>query len=265
MSLQNYTLTYKPENDGWPSFYSFMPEYIIGMNAYLYTFQNGNLYRHNTNPNRNEYYGVPGTDPANASTLTSVFNPEPTLSIKLFKTLSFESNAAWDCTNLLTDLSQGDVDLIHFEQKEGEWYAYVRHLECVTDFTLRYANGLCTVSIAPTGPNTARVITLGQPIGNIVSIGAVIYTLVAGNTPVIAGTIIGIDKNNNTITVNETIPAGPPTPVGPVNGNFILFANNTVAESYGMRGYFMEFTLSNNLDTPVELFSVGSSVMKSFP
>jgi hypothetical protein len=242
MSLQNYTLTYKPENDGWPSFYSFMPEYIIGMNAYLYTFQNGNLYRHNTNPNRNEYYGVPGTDPANASTLTSVFNPEPTLSIKLFKTLSFESNAAWDCTN-----------------------AYVRHLEGVTDFTLRYANGLGTVSIAPTGPNTARVITLGQPIGNIVSIGAVIYTLVAGNTPVIAGTIIGIDKNNNTITVNETIPAGPPTPVGPVNGNFILFANNTVAESYGMRGYFMEFTLSNNLDTPVELFSVGSSVMKSFP
>ena len=31
------------------------------------------------------------------------------------------------------------------------------------------------------------------------------------------------------------------------------------------RGYFMEFTLSNNDTTPVELFSVGSSVMKSFP
>ena len=263
MSLQNYTLTYKPENDGWPSCYSFIPEYIIGMNAFLYTFKNGNLYRHNTNNNRNEYYNVSGT--LAPSTLTSVFNPEPTLSIKLFKTLSFESNAAWDCTNLLTDLSQGDVDEIHFEQKEGEWYAYVRHLEGVTDFTLRYANGLGTVSIAPTGPATARVVTLGQPIGNIVSIGAVIYTLVQGQTPAVAGTIIGIDRNNNTITVNETIPTGPPATVGPVNGDFILFTNNTVAESYGMRGYFMEFTLSNNDTTPVELFSVGSSVMKSFP
>ena len=43
----------------------------------------------------------------------------------------------------------------------------------------------------------------------------------------------------------------------PNNGDFILFVNNTVAESYGMRGYYMEFTLSNNDTTPVELFSVG--------
>ena len=121
------------------------------------------------------------------------------------------------------------------------------------------------MSIAPTGPNTARVVTLGQPIVNIVSIGAVIYTLVQGQDPAVAGTIIDIDKNANTITVNETIPAGPPAPVGPTNGDFILFTNNTVAESYGMRGYYMEFTLSNNDTTPVELFSVGSSVMKSFP
>lgn len=259
-----YTLTYHPDQDGWPSFYSFFPEYIIGMNAYLYTFKRGNLYRHNTNDNRNEYYGVPGTNPANASTITSVFNPEPTLSIKLFKTLSFESNEVWDCTTLTTDLSQGDVDSIHFEQKEGEWFAYVRHLDGVTDFTLRYANGLGTVQGAPTGPNTNRIVTLGQPIGNIVTVGAVLYTLVNGQSPVVAGTIINIDRDNNTISVNETIPT-PPTPVGPVNGDFLLFTNNTVAESYGMRGYYMEFKLSNNLDTAVELFSVGSNVMKSFP
>ena len=110
----NYTLTYNPSNEGWPSFYSFFPDYIIGMNAYLYTFNGGNLYRHNTNDNRNEYYGVAGSN--NPSTITSVFNPEPTLSIKLFKTLSFESNAAWDCTALTTDLSLGDIDELNFEQ-----------------------------------------------------------------------------------------------------------------------------------------------------
>jgi len=255
-----YTLTYKHENEGWPSFYSFMPEFIIGMNAYLYTFKNGNLYRHNTNTNRNEYYGVSGTSAP--STLTSVFNPEPTLSIKLFKTLSFESNAAWDCTALTTDLSQGNVDEINFEQKEGEWYAYVRHNTGVTNFALRYANGLGNVSLAPTGPNTARVITIGNNLGNIVTIGAVIYVMVAGGTPVVAGTITAINKNDNTITVDETTPVGV---VPASNGDFILFVNNTVAESYGMRGYYMEFTLSNNDITPVEMFSVGSSVMKSFP
>ena len=260
MSLQNYTLTYKPENDGWPSFYSFFPEYIIGMNAYLYTFDGGNLYRHNTNSNRNEYYGVAGN--LAPSILTSVFNPEPTLSIKLFKTLSFESNAAWDCTTLTTDLSQGDVDEIHFEQKEGEWFSYVRHVAGVTNFRLRYANGLGQVSLAPTGTQAARTLTFGNDLGNIISIGAVIYVLVNGQTPVVAGTVTGINKNDNTIVVNETTPG---VPVGASQNDFILFTNNTIAESYGMRGYYMEFTLSNNDTTPVELISVGSSVMKSFP
>ena len=44
-----------------------------------------------------------------------------------------------------------------------------------------------------------------------------------------------------------------------------MFVNNTLAESYGMRGYYMEFKLTNSSNAPVELFAVGSSVMKSFP
>ena len=256
----NYTLSYSDKSKGWPSFYSFIPDFMIGMNSYFYTFKNGNLFRHNTNDNRNEYYGVPGTDPANASTITSVFNPEPTLSIKLFKTLSFESNAAWTCTNLLTDLSQGSIPLAEFEQKEGEWYAYVRHNSGVTNFALRYANGLGNITNVA-GPNNALVLTFGGTLGNIITTGAQVFTLVAGAAPVLAGQVDLIDKNNNTITIDTTIAGA----TAPNNGDFLLFVNNTLAESYGMRGYYMEFTLSNNLDTPVELFSVGSSAMKSYP
>jgi hypothetical protein len=32
-----------------------------------------------------------------------------------------------------------------------------------------------------------------------------------------------------------------------------------------MRGYYMEFKLENDSDKPVELYSVGSSMMKSYP
>ncbi len=31
------------------------------MNSYFYSFKGGNLYRHNTNPIRNNYYGIQGT------------------------------------------------------------------------------------------------------------------------------------------------------------------------------------------------------------
>ena len=36
-----YTISYSEEAKGWPSFYSFLPDFMIGMNSYFYTFKNG--------------------------------------------------------------------------------------------------------------------------------------------------------------------------------------------------------------------------------
>ena len=87
MSL--YTLTYSDGVEGWVSYYSYNPDYMIGMNNYFYTFSGGNLYRHNVNPLRNQFYGVDYP-----STVTSVFNDVP-LENKLFKTLNLEGDDAW--------------------------------------------------------------------------------------------------------------------------------------------------------------------------
>lgn len=261
MAAQNYTLSYSERAQGWPSFYSFIPEYTRGMNAYLYTFSGGNLYRHNTNETRNQYYGVNYN-----SEITSVFNPEPTLTIKLFKTLSYESDDAWDCTSLVTDLSQGNVDELNFKQKEGEWYSYVRHNDGVTNYKLRYTNGLGVVSNVSGLPD-ALVVTIAQGVGELIAEGATVYVLTDGQDPVLAGQVTNtgsypnIDAANNQITIDTTITGA----TAPIVGDFLMFTNNTIAESYGMRGYYMEFKLVNNNTEAVELFSVGSSVMKSYP
>ena len=97
------TLSYSDGVKGWPSFYSFLPDYLIGMNSYFYSFHQGQLYRHNTNETRNNYYGVQYN-----SKMTGVFNIEPQ-TIKLFKTMSLESDAAWGVTELITDLSVGNM------------------------------------------------------------------------------------------------------------------------------------------------------------
>ena len=68
--MPNYTLTYSESVNGWPSFYSYYPEWIIGMNQYLYSFNGGRLWRHNVNDNRNSYYG----DTSVGSTMKSVIN-----------------------------------------------------------------------------------------------------------------------------------------------------------------------------------------------
>ena len=72
------------------------------------------------------------------------------------------------------------------------------------------------------------------------------------------GVITGINQllNQVTIQVVQNTPA---------LATFAFYYKNPVSESHGARGYFMRFKLENTDIAPVELFSVGSSVMKSYP
>jgi hypothetical protein len=52
-----YTLTYSETAQGWPSFYSFTPERMIGMNNHFYSFDEGKLYQHNSDAvGRNNFH-----------------------------------------------------------------------------------------------------------------------------------------------------------------------------------------------------------------
>lgn len=275
MAWTNFkTLTYADDVQGWPSFYSFGAEFMIGMNGYFYTFSHGQLYRHNVNDNRNEYYGVDGS--LAPSTITGVLNIEPK-TIKLFKTMSYESDAAWACTSLFTDLGTGSMLSTFFVQKEGEWFTFIRETEGTRDYRDRNVNGI-GVCANVAGPAAAVQITFTLEVGSIVSIGDYIYdstytapvppaTNATIGAPVYSGQVTAIDRVNNIITIDTTVPEPGTGAAGasPAIGGYIFYFKDVVAESHGARGYFMQFTLSNNNTTSVELFAVGGSVMKSFP
>tara|TARA_R100000935_G_C2808494_1_gene153831 strand:+ start:93 stop:866 length:774 start_codon:yes stop_codon:yes gene_type:complete len=254
----NITVSYSDGVKGWPSRFSFIPEFLTGLNTYLYSFDGGNLYRHNTNSLRNNYYGV-----QSKSTITGVFNEQP-LEIKLYKTMSFESSAAWECTNLTTDLSTGSMLSSDFEQKEGEWFTFIRQNASTLDLKLRSAHGIGNVVDVISGAPGQNIFEFDVDLGNIISGGDAVY-LRTNNQDQFLGTVANsansIDKVNNKLTVNVT------NVIAILPGTFIYYYKNVIAESTGARGYFMEFTLELPLTvtTPVELFSVGSSVMKSYP
>jgi len=244
------TLSYSDGSKGWPSFYTFYPDFMIGMNSYFYSFKGGNLYQHNTNSLRNNYYGIQGT-----SSITSVFNPKPTLDIKLFKTLSLESDDSWTVTDLNTDLNNGSMASAYFEKKEGEWFTYIRSKADTVNWNFRSANGLGSATTV-TGAANATVITFTEPLGSILSIGDAIY---AKTNPELVGSITSMTANTLTVDASD------PNAYIPVQGDFIMSYKNSIAESHGVLGYYMEFTLTNSNTSPVELFSVGSDVMKSYP
>ena len=178
--MANHTLTYSETSQGWPSFYSYIPEYMSGMNNYFYSFSGGNIYQHNTNVVRNNYYGV-----QSYSEMTSVFNEEPLIN-KLFKTVNLESDQAWGAS-LETDIpNTGVIDLDWFVQKEGDWFGYIRSVggnpAALSEYALRSMSGIAQ-STSVTG-------TANTPIINF-AINSKTYTLAGG---VNGGTYTYTDK-----------------------------------------------------------------------
>ena len=143
-----------------------------------------------------------------------------------------------------------------FVEKEGEWFTFLRDNTGTIDWRDRSANGIAAAATV-TGPIATTLITFTNSIGNIISIGDIVY--VGTTTPLKVGAVISVTSNSITVdasAIGATVP---------VAGNMILYYKNSIAESHGARGYYMEFTMTNDNTEAVELFSVGSSIMKSYP
>lgn len=271
--MPNYTLTYSESVKGFPSFYSFYPDFMIGMNQFFYTFKGGNLWRHNVNETRNSFYGT-----TYVSKMTSVFNELP-LQNKLFKTLNLESDDAWEAT-LITDIQNtGYIDDDWFEKKEQSWFAFVRNdggeaqNTNEAEWELRSLNGIAqSSSIDLSTPTAAQInFALDIEIGSILSVGDYFYFLLPPtySAPQFAGvvTAVTVNKPNNLnfITIDTTVTGTVPIPI---QDAYYLYIKNPISESHGVLGHYCEFTLTLNLpyaSSASELFAVEGEVMKSFP
>lgn len=266
--MAEYTLSYSNSVEGWPSFYSFIPEWMLGLNSHFYSFNNGSLWRHNSDAvTRNNFYGVQYN-----TKVVLPFNQNP-LENKLFKTLNLEGNDPWDAL-LTSDIQDsGYIEQEWFKKKEGSWFSFVRNSGTVPagddEYELRSANGLAKSSSIG-GSSGAVVINfaLSVNIGSIISVGDNLYNAVGPsyNTPLFAGQVtnIEVDKPNNInrITIDDTVSGA----TAPVNADdFYLYVKNAVAESHGILGHYCQVELENDSTTAIELFAVESEVMKSFP
>lgn len=248
--MAEYTLTYSPLLDGWTSFHSYHPEWMEHLNSFMYTFKNGEMWKHNTNATRNSWYGT--TYP---SSVTVLFNDSPN-EPKMFKTLSYDSDHKWNAT-VITDLSSGSMDKSYFEEKEGFFFTYIRRNTGTVDYKAMSTQGIGNASaVTLVGAATYRL-DFTFDIGSIMSVGDLLY-VVPSTTPLVSGQITALTSNSITIVmvVGGTIP---------VAGNFIMFVKDAVAESYGARGYYMETTLTNTDTEAVELFAISSQIFKSYP
>jgi len=270
-SLQAYTLTYSLGAEGFPSFYSYIPEQIQGMNQYLYTFKNGNLYRHNSDTtDRCTFYGT-----FTPCKVQGIINTEPTV-VKVFKTIQLHSDDRWSFAGK-TDLESGNIEGTsknpktagenYFEEKEASYFAYIRGIDTVpvttSELNLRSAQGIGAItSVNNTAPAAIVITYAANVLDSIISVNDVFY-FVQGGVTVLGGVITGVNFTNNTITVDSTTAIGGSTAM--LATNYSFYVKNAIAESHGLRGFYLEFVVENNSKSDIELFTLSSDVMKSFP
>lgn len=236
------TITYSDNADGWTSFWDYYPDWMIGMSNVFYSWKNGSLWKQNSDQvSRGNFYST-----SFPSTIKTIFNEE-SASNKMFKTLFLDSTSPWTAT-MLTDLdTNGSIAGNEYVEKEGGWYAYIR----ANSATSNSNNLLSTQGVGNTSPTSAAGITATFPF--------VISTRLGTNDRVFfnnifVGTIVSSTTNTITIT-GGTFPAG----IG-----YVYIVKNSIAESFGLRGYYMEVELSVNSPIEQELYSVSSSLFKSY-
>jgi hypothetical protein len=268
--MSQYTLTYEAGVKGWPSFYSFIPDMMAGMNQVFYSFVGGKIYQHNSdNVPRNNFYGVQYN-----SRIIGVINATPTEN-KLFKTIVVEGTHPWDVL-METDLqTTGFINSAWFEKKEASWFAFVRNSgenpANPREFPLRSLNGIgqssSVLSVTPSAVEVNFSVSPLVSVDGIVSIGDSLYYInLPSQSPVLAGTITDVQRNYkqgvNKIIVDTTVPNGN-VPSG--DNLYFLYIKNAISESHGVLGHYCVFTITSEETEPVELFVIGSEVMKSYP
>jgi len=247
--MANETITYSSGNQGWTSFWSYLPDFMVGINSTFLTMKDGSLYEHNSNATRNDFYGA-----QYESSVTTVFNQGNT-EVKMFKTLELDGNLPWMATTT-TDLDNGTIDSSYFDEKEGSWFAYIRR----PDDGSYDARAISTQGIGETSfgssfpvPNT---IDFAFNIQSSVAVGDKVYRINNGSLELLGTVLV---HSQRSITMNNL------SGVSAVMGDMIVIAKNSQAESFGARGYYMEVKLDVTSSSEAELFAVTSQIFKSYP
>ena len=267
ISVGNELVSFKEDVDGWSTRLTYQPEFGLSLNQDLYTFHNGELWKH-TNETRSNFYGVQYD-----STVTPIINDAPA-SVKNFKTLSYEGDDGWTA-EVTTNKQEGRVNT--WVEREGIYFNYISGIKST------WTNGPATPSnpLGGTGTLDFREFST-QGVGNIVSVAPAIapgpYDLTMGQTINVSaqvndrlfvkrgsgvvdeiGKVISIDRPNKSIRVSDLFGAGNE----PQGGDYVFVVKDEEKNTSGILGYYAETKLTTTSGSKKELFALNSEVFIS--
>lgn len=237
------TISFDDQVQGWTSFYSYLPDWMLRLDNRFFTIKEGQLYLHNDDSvPRNNFYGV-----QHSTKLKYAINHQAS-DIKVFKALGLEGNQPWEALirafqSGSENYSESTIKSTEFVKKEGYWYAYVRRNELASDFSSKATYGIGMVTDVE-----GTSLKIGYP-NDTITEGDVIFTE--------DGTELGtvISNSYGIITLDVLQPQ--------ITGTYIYGVKDARVEGAEMRGYTSVVELTNDSTDKLELFAANSEVFKS--
>jgi hypothetical protein len=112
------TLGFKEKALGFPNFYTYHPDFLLGADNELYGWKNGKMYIHNASQTRNNFYGE-----QYSSKLKFFVNHHFGLK-KVFKAITLQSSHAW-IANIATKLTSRQIPETSFSKIEDYWHSEI--------------------------------------------------------------------------------------------------------------------------------------------
>lgn len=248
------TITWDEVYSSWTSFHSYTPEWMERLGTNFFSFKDGELYIHDKNEERTNFYGT-----THGCSITYSSNKNPS-DVKLYKAIVLETNSDNWYATLNTELesaSIGSESNFKFSNKEGMLSSYIRRNSSSNlDFNKLSILGVGELQAIP-GSNQY---VFSNNIANQVS---------SNNTDGVGGDKLYFnDGSTKEIGVIDSFNGKTITTVASTNtptiDDFCFVVKDAESESYGLRGYHAKITLNNKSTSFVELYGANSEVFKSY-
>jgi len=244
-----YTITFDEGAKGFTSFFSYVPEFMIGMNNDFFTVKDGQLYMHNDeeNPTRNNFYGA-----QHNTKITYVENSFPS-QVKFVKSMKLEANRPLqtDIKAFVSDENSSAMDSTissdEYVEKEGMFYSYVRRNENGGNYSDKNVYGIGEVFDV-----SGSTVTFATPIP--------LGSIAAGDNILdVNGSVLAqiVSYSGSSMETTPNLASLP--------GDFLIGQKSARIEAGNLRGYNFEVTLEDSNTSRLELFGSKLNTSKSNP
>lgn len=233
-----FSLVFNPSNKGFTNYFTNDFQYNFGMSGSSFTAYKGRLYENEISTD----YGNIAGQPQNFK-LKYVVNPEVD-SDKIFKAMFLQSNVPFD-TKIKTNLTESTIPKNFYTQKESFFYTEILRNTGGDGFFIGIGNVKGIIG---------NTIQFSSKVGNSISVGDFIAT---SNNPT---ELLITSINGDLVTLSDT------SSISIGQFAFAIKKNETNFNPDGapIRGKWMEVTLENNINEPIEITSATTNLIKSY-